>query len=876
MRRVLREASSKERELQTSKAPLDVSSFLGPVGGWELRHIRKLSSLTALTYFMHLVTPRRLQRMHKLELVTTSRACEIRPYEHSRTAEEVGADGDGMAVSFAEARRLYAALKRDTPLADDEEAAAATAAAATAGPESGAVPVVAAAGMSNIVTLAREVPYNVVSPSTGGQQQAAAAAAALQSGGGPAWPVPPGLAAGAAGSAAAQETADGPAAAASGSSAVALSGTAAGAGLSRMLRSPAEVVAAKLAEAAMAASTAAAGSFYAGLASLPIGGVLVGANNRASNALLAPLSAAAQASLDAGAGGSSAAGGGPKATAASIAALATAELGKQSVRGAVRARGGDVSGLAAVSASGMLSPAAANGATAAGGALPAGGAAAAGAALCPSEWFVVDDPASATRVFVIQGSDTLDHWRLNLTFDPVVFEDPVLGVKVHRGVYEAALVLYDRFLPLVYEHLESSPFSKVTFTGHSIGGSLATLLLLMYRHRGVLPPHSIAPVYTFGAPAVFCQTAHAHSHSHGSAAASAPGRAGSPGSSAAVSSSSGSSLWSLSTGGSLSSVSSLCSMEDGAAAAAPHPATAAAAAGAESSVAPPHACGCACGADTLLARLGLPPAAVRNVIMARDVVPRAFACDYSPVADILRSWGSSFKEHSCLNRRGRKHLYYFVGRMYVLQPDVEWLTFVGTDPEHPMLPPGCELYVLTDRPHDHDQDQGHLSASSSSTTTHASAAIAAAPPSRGIARVAAAGPAAPPARRLQARGPVRAAASSVVEAVWELMDCPHPLETLADPGAYLAAGIISRYHNPEHYTKALGRLAHLRRQAGADAVDAGSEEEERAGVEVVEGACCGEQGACGCGEEGAEACLGSGEGAELALPLMVAESRMRR
>jgi hypothetical protein len=56
---------------------------------------------------------------------------------------------------------------------------------------------------------------------------------------------------------------------------------------------------------------------------------------------------------------------------------------------------------------------------------------------CPSAWFVADDPASHTRFIVIQGSDNLDHWRVNLTFDPVAFED--LGVKVHRGVYETAL-----------------------------------------------------------------------------------------------------------------------------------------------------------------------------------------------------------------------------------------------------------------------------------------------------------------------------------------------------------------------------------------------------------------------------------------------------
>jgi hypothetical protein len=42
--------------------------------------------------------------------------------------------------------------------------------------------------------------------------------------------------------------------------------------------------------------------------------------------------------------------------------------------------------------------------------------------------------------------------------------------------------------------------------------------------------------------------------------------------------------------------------------------------------------------------------------------------------------------------------------------------------------------------------------------------------------------------------------ASANQAVMELMDCPHPLETLADPNAYLSSGTISRYHNPDNYT----------------------------------------------------------------------------
>jgi hypothetical protein len=31
--------------------------------------------------------------------------------------------------------------------------------------------------------------------------------------------------------------------------------------------------------------------------------------------------------------------------------------------------------------------------------------------------------------------------------------------------------------------------------------------------------------------------------------------------------------------------------------------------------------------------------------MTRDIVPRAFVCDYTLVADVLKSWLPSFKEH---------------------------------------------------------------------------------------------------------------------------------------------------------------------------------------------------------------------------------------
>lgn len=340
--------------------------------------------------------------------------------------------------------------------------------------------------------------------------------------------------------------------------------------------------------------------------------------------------------------------------------------------------------------------------------------------LCPSEWFVCDDPQEELRIFAIQGSDSLDHWKLNLTCDPVVFEDPSMGVTVHRGVYEGAKALYDVFLPLIHEHLNSSPCAKIAFTGHSLGGSLATILMIMYKRRGVLQGNNISPVYTFGAPSVFCEGAHE------------------------------SQMGCVLEGHHKSRAQELAS----------------------------NSCRCtASGPSRLLLAVGLKDASVRNVMMHRDIVPRAFACDYSQLADILRGWGASFRSHCCLSGDGRKHLYSALGTMMVMQPDRH--KFV-CEPDHPLLPPGPGLYYFSESNSDSDPDAVQPIQSSSYSNTDLEISC---PPGR-----------VPPSAR---------------DAFLEFMDNPHPLETLAEPAAYLDKGSISRYHHPEHLTMALGRLIYL-------------------------------------------------------------------
>lgn len=104
-----------------------------------------------------------------------------------------------------------------------------------------------------------------------------------------------------------------------------------------------------------------------------------------------------------------------------------------------------------------------------------------------------------------QGSDSVASWQANLLFEPTRFEDPKLGVMVHRGIYEAAKGLYDEVLPHVLEHIQKhGSAAKIRFTGHSLGGSLAILLSLLLRVRDIAPSSSLIPVYTFGSPYVLC------------------------------------------------------------------------------------------------------------------------------------------------------------------------------------------------------------------------------------------------------------------------------------------------------------------------------------------------------------------------------------
>ncbi|KDO87039.1 hypothetical protein CISIN_1g004536mg [Citrus sinensis] len=94
-----------------------------------------------------------------------------------------------------------------------------------------------------------------------------------------------------------------------------------------------------------------------------------------------------------------------------------------------------------------------------------------------------------------------------------------------------------------------------------------------------------------------------------------------------------------------------------------------------------------CGGDHLLRKLGLPRSHVQSITLHRDIVPRAFSCNYpNHVAELLKAVNRNFRNHPCLNNQ--KLLYAPMGELLILQPDEKF------SPHHPLLPSGSGLYFL--------------------------------------------------------------------------------------------------------------------------------------------------------------------------------------
>lgn len=174
-------------------------------------------------------------------------------------------------------------------------------------------------------------------------------------------------------------------------------------------------------------------------------------------------------------------------------------------------------------------------------------------------------------------------------------------------------------------------------------------------------------------------------------------------------------------------------------------------------------------------------------------------------------------------------MYFFVGKMMVLQPDKEHRFIAKDEPYHDMLPAHPGLWVLRQpnvtavskkaapslaaMANGELADAGHATIQIANKPNGSSAQAkgnhkgkvskakgsSAELPYTSLAAVSKASTAV-----TVSDAPKGKPAASLRDAVMDLMNYPHPLDTLGEPSAYGPDGAISRYHNPDHYVRALG------------------------------------------------------------------------
>ncbi|KAJ4384228.1 hypothetical protein N0V86_001075 [Didymella sp. IMI 355093] len=108
--------------------------------------------------------------------------------------------------------------------------------------------------------------------------------------------------------------------------------------------------------------------------------------------------------------------------------------------------------------------------------------------------FVAIDHTNSLIVVSFRGSQSIDNWLTNLDFG-FVATDICAGCSAHAGFWQSWLDARDAVTPAVQAATKQYPNYRVSVTGHSLGGAVASLAAAQLRNQGV----NVA-LYTFGSP----------------------------------------------------------------------------------------------------------------------------------------------------------------------------------------------------------------------------------------------------------------------------------------------------------------------------------------------------------------------------------------
>jgi hypothetical protein len=114
---------------------------------------------------------------------------------------------------------------------------------------------------------------------------------------------------------------------------------------------------------------------------------------------------------------------------------------------------------------------------------------------------IVDAEQGRNLIVSFRASRSLENWINNLKFFQQQFPWKSLrpNIFVHKGFFETYLSILTQIAPLVAKGAQN--VMRVIFTGHSLGGALATLAMVDFVQQGILPANFVQLV-TFGSPRV--------------------------------------------------------------------------------------------------------------------------------------------------------------------------------------------------------------------------------------------------------------------------------------------------------------------------------------------------------------------------------------
>lgn len=115
---------------------------------------------------------------------------------------------------------------------------------------------------------------------------------------------------------------------------------------------------------------------------------------------------------------------------------------------------------------------------------------------CEGRFFVIDDQQEKTLFVAVRGTANLRNGIKDAEYKKV--KDEALDIYLHQGFRDAAMELYDAFLPVLEEHTGYN----VHISGHSLGGAMAVILMMRLQADG----HTVDRVITFGQPMVTNKT----------------------------------------------------------------------------------------------------------------------------------------------------------------------------------------------------------------------------------------------------------------------------------------------------------------------------------------------------------------------------------